>query len=286
MKRTLMLLLLSTAQLGADDSKVNQSLLGMQDTIARKPGLVISYTCSNFYSGQVKTAVNDVFKCQLKARGACFWLDEEGEVVGDPATNLHYQLAFDGKTYQIINKYGDLQIGSSPGFLHPEQLTMTPLALPYFFALPSKINGANVFESLRDPNLWIGIAAMTQWLEDSADGTRSLEIVNGERTYSVKVRPDLDYFPVSWRKYNREGLPVTFACSDFHRYSIDGVAFQFPSELSQTLSAKDRSVISATRIKIESIAPLVSEAGDKSIFEIPSMSAKSIFDNDVGVFIK
>jgi len=159
MKVAILLLFLAIEpNMFAQSSEVNIAFGAIEHQIQSVPDINITYTNTTslpLVETSPTLSNKDIVKCRLKNRGNLFWFEEKGESASNPQLNYYYQLAYDGKRYQTMDKSRELQIGVSPDFIHPEQLENIPLIAPFLFALPNDCERINAFEVLHNPATWL-----------------------------------------------------------------------------------------------------------------------------------
>ncbi len=276
--------LLFALRLEAQQPDLDAVFRATKDGFAKLSGLDVHYTSSLSYPMPNGIKEHDVRKSELKVSGTSFWYKEEIVSGLDAKDTLLFIIAYDGKRFAALDNHGDLQLSNSPKAILPGRLATTPLIKPYLYMLSGDHDTYNVFERLRGDDVWKTVLK-TSSLGPSEKGTENLTVHNDDREeYHVKIALAKNGFPIFWNKMNAAGYPVTFQCSDFRTYRVNGSTLQLPTRYSETLTVKGN-VVMQFLSDITAVSALPANP-DAATFEIPFSAAQRIYDCDIGAFVK
>lgn len=273
--------LISCSPLLAQEPQMNDAWSALQKTFSSLSNIDIRYT----------TTKNETvaYSNELKIRDNLFWLKQGAKNPSDPEKNLSRQIAYNGKLYQALNYHGICTLESTPNLTNIQSLGTTPPVRVFNFMRAPDWHSVNAFEFLRNPENWTKLTnSISDVRREVINGFSVLQMTvkSANGTYQIKLRPDLNYFPVFTRTVNGVGFPVTIECSVFQKYTMNGISFFFPTEITDVLSRSDGSVVSDTKTTINSMTSLSAAKNDNSDFQIDTALAASVFDADTNKYIK
>ena len=279
------LIFLTSLSALAQNSQVKDAWSALQGDFSSLSNVDVKFTTTKVRSNGNTT---DEFENELKVRGDHFWFRQVPKSPSGTSNDLSRTIAYDGKVYQSVGDAGYCIKESKPNLTNIQSLAATPLVRIYTFVRPNDWRDTNAFAFLGNPKNWIKFSdSSANAGSETVDGvnllTMTVKSTNGD--YQVTMRPDLNYFPVSWRTVNGVGFPVTVQCSSFKNFPVTGGTISFPTKITDVLTKPDGTTVVSTVTVVESIKPLTTAKSDNSDFQIDTSSMR-IYDQDNHKFVK
>jgi hypothetical protein len=191
---------------------------------------------------------------------------------------------FDGSRYFFLDKDQNLLIGSRPKALNYRQgIFNLPLWALYSWSVGRDY--AYSLAELTDQNLWNRVfSSGTISASASEPGTFIFSSTPAERlSNEVYFTMDLP-FPKKVTRRN-EDFVTTMTVDEYKTVSIDGVQYTLPIKISTKTTGMDGQAINTWwryKINMDSIRP----ADSGAVFSIPIKEGRTVYDTDIGEYIK
>lgn len=282
--------LAADAPAGGDAKVMDEIGNAFQVYASNLPALDITYTTrTKFGSTDKFNPVDDLLKAQLKIQGSYFRYEEEAQSQVNPNQYFKNQIAYDGHLFQILNEHGAMRISQSPNIIVPGRMINVPFIMPFTYIFPSNTDSVNIFEVWKNPETWLSLVQeSTIGSSSEVDGKKvvTLMVKSNDKLWKVTLCPEYNYYPISWQDTNEAGCLVKTEAKDMKKITFNDKDFYFPQSVLQTVTNKSGKITFSQETKVQNIQVSNLNPQDKSQFQLPTSSAISVYDSDLGVFLK
>jgi hypothetical protein len=224
---------------------------------------------------------------KVNVKGSRIYAKVESFANPDDA-NPNFQIAaYDGMLYQDLWKRGPLLKLSKHPLDDCKNLIHT---CPMFalFGFLRAVDPVNRFDSqlVLSPDVWTDLKKLTGPEQTGTDGHTHLEFKNSKGRFDVSFSKDNAPFPEKWSEWEPQGAHDETSARKWIQVKCMGAMVNIPSEVewdsysaNNQLAVKETAILQSETLKFDSVLP-------DSTFVIPSSSARYIYDNDIGIFLK